>query len=426
MSIFNYSEYAVKVQAFIDKLSHDDEEGWENALLNLIETYHVNVTSLDFAITIDDYLDQAKGFQSAYSFPSCNPPRSIIFCTTSLIQHSKCSWLQEVSSVYGIEPNIQCIREENLEKCMSHAKNNAADVVLVNQDERILAERDYQLKPILIEHSYEFSNQYAVLAVVKSASKIKQFKDLRGKKACFPNYEGAAYISVMETIRSLNLHETNCEYSAEINEFFSTESCTWEPNRKCHNSYKGDEGALNCLANGGDVAFVSAEVFNNFTQGNINTKWSNKLRNMSMEVLCPFGKQKTRLNSYCYLHWASRGLVMIHNETSIMRQKEIYNSLRDMDKLFGKALKPAVKPFTLYGPFDRKNNIIFQDATDGLIGFTELNKTRYGRHLEHGYKMYHKRSCQLTSTASSSSTQLGLLSFCIMSIYFKEIFRLIH
>jgi len=166
---------AENVQTLLDNLSHEDEESWQNALLNLIETYHVNVTSLDMAVPVDDFLDQAVGFQSAYSFPSCNPPRSIIFCTTSLIQHAKCSWLQEASSVFGIEPNLQCIRAEHLDRCLDDTKHKVADIVLVDQNERVKAQRDYFLKPLLYEYSTQLSDRYVVLAVVNAESKIHNF-----------------------------------------------------------------------------------------------------------------------------------------------------------------------------------------------------------------------------------------------------------
>lgn len=385
----------------------------------------MNVTSLDFAITIDDYLDQAIGFQSAYSFASCNPPRSIVFCTTSIIQYTKCSWLQEVSSVYGVEPNIQCIRAEHLERCMDDTKHNAADVVLVDQDDRVQAEREFNLKPILFEYSQTVENQYAVLAVVKSKSNIKHFKDLIGKKACFPKYEGIAYLSVMETIRNLSLVTNDCHYSSEINDFFSSTSCTWGPNRKCDKSYYGEEGALKCLADGGDVAFVSAEVFNNFASGNIINEWSLKLRKINLEVLCPFGKSKSRSHSYCYLHWAPGGFVMIHNETTLMRQNEIYNSLRDMDKLFGKPQNSLAKPFTMYGPFDKRNNIIFRDTTDRLVGYNDLKKEKYGRNLEHAFLNYMTRTCQSRSRALLllPVSQFYLVLFVTISFSLRKIFN---
>jgi hypothetical protein len=102
--------HAQKVQDLFDSVRRSGNEEWQTSLLLLLESYHVNITTLDITVPIDDYLDQAEGFQSAYSFPSCNPPRSIVYCTTSIVQFVKCTWLQEASAIYGVEPNIQCIR----------------------------------------------------------------------------------------------------------------------------------------------------------------------------------------------------------------------------------------------------------------------------------------------------------------------------
>lgn len=170
--------HAQKVQDLFGTLKRTGESDWQNALLLLIESYHVNITSLDITVPIEDYLDQAPGFQSAYSFPSCNPPRSIVYCTTSLLQFAKCSWLQEVSSVYGIEPNIQCIRGEHIFRCLDDVANDIADVVLVDQDSRLLAQRDYNLTAILHEFSSQFKENYVTIAVVRADS---PYKTLAGK-----------------------------------------------------------------------------------------------------------------------------------------------------------------------------------------------------------------------------------------------------
>lgn len=169
---------AQEVQDLFGTLKRTGENDWQNALLLLIESYHVNITSLDITVPIEDYLDQAPGFQSAYSFPSCNPPRSIVYCTTSLLQFAKCSWLQEVSSVYGIEPNLQCIRGEHIFRCLDDVANNIADVVLVDQDSRLLAQRDYNLTAILHEFSSQLKENYVTIAVVRADS---PYKTLAGK-----------------------------------------------------------------------------------------------------------------------------------------------------------------------------------------------------------------------------------------------------
>lgn len=354
-------EYAERVQSLLHNLNHNEEESWQNALLSLLETYHVNISSLDITIPIDDYLDQAVGFQGAYSFPSCSPPRSIVYCTTSIIQHTKCSWLQEASSVYGIEPNLQCIRTEHLDRCMQDVKHKVSDVVLVDHDNRLRAQKEYDLQPILYEFSSILHERYAVVAVVKADSKIRNFGDLKYHKACFPSYEGAAFVSVAETLRNLTLTTSECSLSEGLMEFFSLDSCFWDETKsnKCNDQYRGDEGALRCLNDGADVAFINMEIWKNFTEKTIQDTLLKHEKPEKFKLLCPYGVDK-KIHDFCYIHWTTRGHLMIHNSTLLMRKNEIYNSLRDMDRLFGKKMNTKTQTFTLYGPYDKKNNVLFR------------------------------------------------------------------
>lgn len=265
----------------LQRISHDEQNSWQNALLNLLETYHVNVTTLDTSIPINDYLDQAVGFQSAYSFPACSPPRSIVYCTTSLIQHYKCSWLQEAASAYGIEPNIQCIRAESIDRCMDDTKHQMADVVLVDQDTRIRAEREFNLKPVLYEFAANPNERFMVVAIVHSSSDIHSFEDLRGKRACFPAYESGAYLSVWDTLRNLSL--VNGDERCGMYNYFARDSCTWQGQTCDAGKYMGEEGAVRCLADGqGDVAFVDAQTFGRLTAGQLDRTGINQLKNVRL------------------------------------------------------------------------------------------------------------------------------------------------
>lgn len=165
--------HAQKVHDLFRDLDANAE--WQRALLQLLESYSVNITSLDFPITIDDYLDKSSGYQSAHSFPACYPPRQIVYCTTTLIEFSKCSWLQEVSTVYGIEPNLQCIRGESVYRCLDDVAKNVADLVLVDQDARLNSEKKFNLTSILYEYSSEFEQNYVTIAVTKAGSSINKF-----------------------------------------------------------------------------------------------------------------------------------------------------------------------------------------------------------------------------------------------------------
>lgn len=375
--------HAAQVQHLVTGINHDNPSSWQNALLSLLETFHVDINPLDNVIPIDDYLDQATGFQSAYSFPECNPPRSIVFCTTSIIEHVKCSWLQEASQVYGVQPNIQCIRSASLEACMDDIKYKAADVVVVNNEQRLKAQRDYNLKPILFEFSQNMHDSYATIAVVHKDSKFKNFKDLEGARACLPSYEGPAYLSVLETINN----QTGLIISPH--KYFSHDSCLWQHGEKsCSDVYRGDEGALRCLAQGGEVAFISSAIYKQYTAGNLTSAWIKQTGHKSFRVLCPFGNNARHSKfEFCYMHWTTRNYIMTH-DGAMTRQNEIYNSLREIDGLFGKTFKEDVRAFTMYGMFDKQNNIIFHDQTDALRGLREMQADLNDRIMEDIYENY--------------------------------------
>uniref|UniRef100_A0A1I8NYX9 Transferrin n=1 Tax=Stomoxys calcitrans TaxID=35570 RepID=A0A1I8NYX9_STOCA len=413
--------HAAQVQNIVTGLNHDTPNSWQNALLSLLETYHVDIVPLDNVIAIDDYLDQATAFQSAYSFPECSPPRSIVFCTTSIIQHIKCSWLQEASQVYGVQPNIQCTRSQNLDTCMDDIKYRTADVVLVDHENRVKAQRDFNLKPILYEFSQDMHQRYATIAVVHKDSDFETFADLKGAKVCLPSFEGPAYLSVLETMHN-KTHD-----SKPLHKYFHHESCLWEPHssHKCPDVYRGDEGALRCLAERGEVAFLSSDLYKKYTIGNLTAAWIKQTHHKSFKVLCPYGSnEKGSKFEYCYLHWTTRGHIMTH-DTTPARLHEIHNSLRDIDALFGKNYKTETRPFTMYGIFDKKNNVIFRDNTDGLRGLQDLRRDHNTRIMEEVFEKYIEKK-YVNTLESGSATQkpmargnlLVLLAFSFCSTYF--------
>ncbi|EDW48101.1 transferrin isoform X1 [Drosophila sechellia] len=407
--------HAAQVQRLVTGLSHDEPDSWQHALLSLLETYHVFTVPLDNVIAIDDYLDQATAFQSAYSFPECNPPRSIVFCTTSIIQHIKCSWLQEASQVYGVQPNIQCVRTIDEKQCLDNTKFKETDVVLVDQEMRMKAQRDYNLVPLLYEFAADMHDRYVTIALVHKDAKLESFKDLKGARACLPSFEGAAHLSVQETI----VNATGKVQS--LHSFFNRDSCLWNPQsgRKCPLHYQGDEGALRCLSEGADVAFLSSDVYKKYVAGNLTSNWLTPGNHKDFRVLCPYGGIEKRSHfEYCYLHWTTRGHLMTHN-SSLTRRNEIYNSLRDMDQLFGRKYKSETRPFTLYGIFDKRNNVLFRDDTDGLLGLQELHRDNAKRVMEHIYDRYANTQYYRNfdeSGATKSSHNLGKLLACLLFV----------
>lgn len=75
---------------------------------------------------------------------------------------------------------------------------------------------------------------------------------------------------------------------------------------------------------------------------------------------------------------------MTSNNKSQLRINEIVNTLKTMDNHFGKQkFRSGNIPFTLFGPFDQKSNVLFKDSTDGLKTKYEFNKIQvFGKNLE--------------------------------------------
>lgn len=373
----------------ITGLKHDNSNSWQNALLSLLENYHVDVVALDTVIAIDDYLDQATAFQSAYSFPECNPPRAIVFCTKSILELIKCSWLQESAQVYGVQPNIQCIRSATLESCMDDVQYKSADLVMVDHEQRVRAEREYNLQPLLYEFANDMHERYTIIALVDAKHKINHFKELKGLKVCLPSYEGPSYISVLETIANLT-HSKDGSYDS-VENYFHKDSCVWNPkkgNASCPDKYRGDKGSLRCLMEKGDVAFLSSNIYKKYSVGNLTNDWIINATK-SIRVFCPYnGNERFSKFEYCYLHWTSKGHLMMRRNATMIRRNEIYNTMKEIDTLFGKTYKTESRIFSMYGLFDNQSNVIFQDNTESLKGLLEMEKDVNRRLLEPIYDNY--------------------------------------
>uniref|UniRef100_A0A182T5K6 Transferrin-like domain-containing protein n=1 Tax=Anopheles maculatus TaxID=74869 RepID=A0A182T5K6_9DIPT len=385
------SKVAMEVQDLVAHLSHDDINSWQNALLMVLETYHVNITTLDNVIPVDDYLDQAIGFQDAYNNLGCNPSRSIVFCTKSLLEMYKCSWLQEVASVYGVEPGLQCIRMDGLDQCMAKVHSADADMVIVDQDNAMRAQRDYGLRPILHEYSSNALHKYLIVAVVAKDSGLRSGYDLRNRRACFPQYEGAAHTAVLTALQNHSI--------GNARNFFSERSCNWKRINRCSAIYDGDDGAMRCLQDGiADVAFMSYETYKSM-------KMADHEKQKNWTIFCPFNKP-VKHNALCYLGWTSVGRIMISNGTITRRQNEIYNAMKDIDKLFGRKNGLKAETFNLYGMFDGRSDVLFKDGTESLRNRQEMMRDKSDGFFEPA------SVGQLLLHGSSSSATLGKCIDC--------------
>lgn len=92
-----------------------------------------------------------------------------------------------------------------------------------------------------------------------------------------------------------------------------------------------------------------------------------------------------------------------------------------MDNHFGKQkFKSGNIPFTMFGPFDQKMNVLFKDSTDSLKTKYELSKiSNFERSLESFYdeRLRDDRPyCSIAHSSMGSSTLVVLASVLSMSL----------
>lgn len=91
-----------------------------------------------------------------------------------------------------------------------------------------------------------------------------------------------------------------------------------------------------------------------------------------------------------------------------------------MDNHFGKQkFKSGNIPFTMFGPFDQKTNVLFKDATDSLKTKYELSKiSNFERNLENFYDELLKDEHQYCNSSQShyKSSLTFLVTFVLSAI----------
>lgn len=133
----------------------------------------------------------------------------------------------------------------------------------------------------------ESERNSVIIAAVREPSDIKSFQDIKGRKACFPEYAGISWLSFVNIARKNGIISSkSCDYPLLVSKLFSgactpgikdrdhsrttasadvttklCSACTSSNNTSCAadetNRYYNDIGAMQCLAeSAGDVAFV--------------------------------------------------------------------------------------------------------------------------------------------------------------------------
>ncbi|KAJ0169835.1 hypothetical protein K1T71_014441 [Dendrolimus kikuchii] len=375
---------------------------WQSVLFGaLAGGATAKVVFQDTPITLINYTAPIRSIPNIDSTASCLPARR--WCTLSTLEQTKCSWARNAAYSLGLEPTISCQQRTSVLECLSDIQADRADFISSPSNYGFLARQQYKLTPVkLVQNTRSEASRVAAFVKDSAAqnNNITRFENLRGTKACFPEFGGLAYVAFVRAAHERGvINKAQCDYGTAVAEFFdgacapgamdanhaitdisfdgesmcsvckpsittignfSDSICSWDYS----NMYYGNNGSLACL-NDPDtsVAFLNIRNINNH--------------------LTSLGLQASQFRALCYNNSlaVNPGVAIDDNcllayvvdaEVVTRRDDPLYNSLNalfdSIDLHFGynAASGRQLINFEIFSPFDGTSDLLFKDSTIGL------------------------------------------------------------
>ncbi|XP_024899370.1 inhibitor of carbonic anhydrase-like [Pteropus alecto] len=327
-------------------------------------------------------------------------PQRVQWCAVGHHERAKCD---EWSAVSG--GALRCTTEETIEDCIAAIKGEADAMTL--DGGFIYTAGKCGLVPVLAENympkdgneqlgskcvNTPMEGYYAV-AVVKKSDADLTWNSLRGKKSCHTVVGSSAGWNIP---MALIYNQTE---SCKFGEFFS-QSCApgsdpdsslcalcsgsgSNPAHRCapssHERYYGSSGALRCLVEKGDVAFVKHPTVQQNTDGNNPKDWAKNLKQEDFQLLCLDGTRKpvTEARS-CHLARVPSHAVVSRKDKADFVRRILFNQ----QELFGRNGFEYMM-FQLFTSSTK--DLLFSDDTECLAKLQD--KTSYQKYLGPEYLM---------------------------------------
>ncbi|KAL0133776.1 hypothetical protein PUN28_001030 [Cardiocondyla obscurior] len=352
-------------------------------------------------MTIGTYLNKGRTNTDVEAIQTCGKP--IRWCTIGDLETNKCKWVATAAKALGVQPSISCLKANSTFQCFRDIQNNLTDIIVIDSNYGYLARTVYGLSTVLYSET-ELDKNSVTLAVVREPKDdfypIKNFHDLKGRTACFPEYGGLSWLSFINTARLENIISSkSCDYPSLMSKLLSgactpgiedpnyshekissnvasklCSSCQRQNNTSCAanetNRYYGDKGALRCLTEGaGDLAFVEmSNILNDVT-----FDWN------LYRILCKNGS----LAQYPGFNIDELCALSVTIDSEVVGRKrddeEVHWSntilaLLKMEDWLGYRVN-ARRPIHIYGPFNGTRDLLFKDSSSGLVDTSSMKKT---------------------------------------------------
>lgn len=259
-------------------------DAWLIALNKIIQE-DTKVIFINESISLKSYL--VRGREVDLNERSCG--HDIRWCTLNEGETKKCNFIAKEALLLGIEPKFTCIEKNSTESCLRDIYENKTDIITIDSNQGHLARVKFNLTSILYPETMEDKNS-KVIAIIRDDSeyKIQNFKQIKNKYLCFPDYGGISWISFINTARFHKIIPDTCDYAEAVanlvisactpgikdinysdvageNINILNKLCEICPNELGNNStcsagreneFFGDKGVLKCLEGPGDIGFI--------------------------------------------------------------------------------------------------------------------------------------------------------------------------
>lgn len=227
---------------------------------------------------------------------------------------------------------------------------------------------------------------YYAVAVVKKSDAHLTWNSLRGKKSCHTAVGTSAGWNIPMGL--IYNHTGSCKFD----EFFS-QSCapgsdpdsslcalcsgSGSPAHVCapnsHEKYYGSSGALRCLVEKGDVAFVEHPTVLQNTDGKNHEDWAKDLKQKDFELLCPDDTRKPVTEAQnCHLAVVPNHAVVSRKDNADFVRRMLFNQ----QELFGR----NGFQYMMFQLFESSTkDLLFRDDTECLANLQD--KTTYQKYL---------------------------------------------
>ncbi|XP_077147357.1 saxiphilin-like isoform X4 [Ranitomeya variabilis] len=344
---------------------------------------------------MDTYLFLGQGlFNGMKTLEGAHPPRvlqEIRWCPQSKNEKKKCD---DWSSVSG--GAIKCTEPSSALGCIEMILRNKAEAVAIDVENMHTALKcglvpsvdEYYNKDDLIPcqipgSEYSEFGTFRVVALVKKEDKEITWNNLEGKKSC---HTGVGHMAGWHIpISLIHKKSKNCDIGSYFSQSCAPGSpidsnlcklCIGDPqntkaNTTCSLSdkeaYYGNKGAVRCLVEKGDVAFVLHTAVYENTDGKNTELWAKDLKSTDFELLCPDGS-RAPVSDYKKCH-----LIEIPPQSIFTRPESLRDVVRitlNQQSLYGR--KGFQKDIFQLFSSSHGQNLLFSDRTQCLVEFDRM------------------------------------------------------